>query len=117
MDLDHTFRTLMVVGCFVLFPIGLYYRLKSQATGERLDRRHEGIFILATLPPLALMYWVGDDRVHDLRRRQEHSASSTRPRVNERARRRSQPLIAECPAAEQTHHQSVSSCRRPSTEY
>ena len=59
MDLDHTFRTLMVVGLFVLFPIGLYYRLKSQATGERLDRSHEGVFILATLRPLGLVYWVG----------------------------------------------------------
>jgi protein-S-isoprenylcysteine O-methyltransferase Ste14 len=49
----------MVVGFFVLFPVGLYYRLKSQATGERLDRRDEGMFILATLPPLALMYWAG----------------------------------------------------------
>ena len=59
MDLDHTFRNLMVVGFFILFPIGLYYRLKSQATGERLDRRQEGMFILAALPPLALMYWAG----------------------------------------------------------
>ena len=30
MDLDHTFRMLMVVGFFLLFPIGVYYRLKSQ---------------------------------------------------------------------------------------
>jgi protein-S-isoprenylcysteine O-methyltransferase Ste14 len=57
MDLDQTFRTLMVVGFFALFPIGLHYRLKSQRTRERLDRRHEGVFILATLRPLGLMYW------------------------------------------------------------
>ena len=59
MNLDHTFRVLMLVGFSVLFPIGLYYRVKSQATGERLDRRHEGTFILATLRPLALIYWLG----------------------------------------------------------
>jgi hypothetical protein len=59
MDPDHTFRSLMVLGFFVLFPTGLYYRLKSQATGERLDRRQEGMFILAALRPPALMYWAG----------------------------------------------------------
>ena len=60
MNLDHTFPGhLMVVGYFVLFPIALYYRLKSQATGERLDRRPEGTFILAALPLLALMLWAG----------------------------------------------------------
>jgi len=59
MDLDHTFRALMVGGFFVLLPIGLYYRLKSQVGGERLDRSHEGVFILATLRPLGLIYWAG----------------------------------------------------------
>jgi protein-S-isoprenylcysteine O-methyltransferase Ste14 len=59
MDLDHTFRMLMLAGFGMLFPIGLYYRLKSQATAERLDRRHEGLFILASLRPLGLIYWAG----------------------------------------------------------
>jgi protein-S-isoprenylcysteine O-methyltransferase Ste14 len=59
MEQDHTFRALMVAGFFVLFPIGLYYRLKSQRTGEHLDRRHEGAFILLTLRPLGLVYWAG----------------------------------------------------------
>lgn len=59
MDLDHTFRMLMVVGFFLLFPIGLFYRLKSQATGERLDRSQEGAFMLATLRPVGLIYWAG----------------------------------------------------------
>jgi protein-S-isoprenylcysteine O-methyltransferase Ste14 len=59
MDQDHTFRALMVAGFFALLPIGVYYRLKSQATGERLDRRHEGVFMLATLRPLGLVYWAG----------------------------------------------------------
>ena len=59
MDLDETFRTLMVVGFFALFRIGLYYRLKSQRPRERLDRRHRGVFILATLRPLGPIYWAG----------------------------------------------------------
>jgi protein-S-isoprenylcysteine O-methyltransferase Ste14 len=59
MDLDHTFRTLMVAGLFALFPIGLYFRLKSQAGRESLDRSQEGVFILATLRPLGLIYWAG----------------------------------------------------------
>jgi protein-S-isoprenylcysteine O-methyltransferase Ste14 len=59
MDLDHTFRVLMVAGFVVLFPIGLYYRLKSQIHGESLDRSHEGLFILATLRPIGLIYWAG----------------------------------------------------------
>ena len=57
MHLDHTFRTLMLIGFLILLPIGVYHRLKSQATRERLDRRQEGAFILATLRPLGLLHW------------------------------------------------------------
>jgi hypothetical protein len=42
MDLDHTCRMRMVAGFLLLFPIGLHYRMKSQAPGERLDRSQEG---------------------------------------------------------------------------
>ena len=59
MNPDDTFRALTLAGFFVLFPIGLYYRLKSRVAGERLDRRQEGTFILATLRPLGLIYWAG----------------------------------------------------------
>ena len=59
MNLDNTFRTLMLIGFVILLPIGVYHRLKSQATGERLDRRQEGTFILATLRPVALLHWGG----------------------------------------------------------
>ena len=59
MNLDHTFRLVILTGLVVLLPIGLYHRLKSQATGERLDRSHEGAFILATLRPLGVLHWLG----------------------------------------------------------
>jgi protein-S-isoprenylcysteine O-methyltransferase Ste14 len=39
-------------------PIGMYYRIRSQASGEKLDRTQEGVFILATLRPLGLLLFV-----------------------------------------------------------
>src|SRR5687768_4986433 len=58
MDLDSTFRGVLLAGLLILLPIGLYYRVKSH-TGESLDRRREGVFILATLRPLGLLFWLG----------------------------------------------------------
>ena len=43
----------------MVLPIGIYHRLKSQATREKLDRRQEGLFILATLRPLGAVFWLG----------------------------------------------------------
>ena len=40
-------------------PVGLYHRLRSQATGEHLDRRQEGWFILLTLRPIGVAAMVG----------------------------------------------------------
>jgi len=39
----------------VVFPIGVYHRIQSQATREPLDRRQEGWFILLTLRPAGLV--------------------------------------------------------------
>lgn len=52
MDHDQAFRTVLLVGCLAVLPVGVYYRLKSQATGETLDRSQEGLFILLTLRPV-----------------------------------------------------------------
>ena len=57
MDREQTFRAVMLIVFLLLIPIGVYHRLKSQSTGERLDRRHEGPLMLATLRPLGLMHW------------------------------------------------------------
>jgi len=43
----------------VVFPIGLYHRFQSQATGEPLDRRQEGLFILIALRLSGLVLWLG----------------------------------------------------------
>jgi protein-S-isoprenylcysteine O-methyltransferase Ste14 len=59
MNDDQSFRFVLSVVFFVALPIGIYYRLKSQATREKLDRRQEGLFILVTLRPLGLAFWLG----------------------------------------------------------
>jgi protein-S-isoprenylcysteine O-methyltransferase Ste14 len=55
---DQTFRAVLIVILFVILPVGMYHRFKSGATHERLDRRQEGLFILATLRPLGAAFWL-----------------------------------------------------------
>jgi len=59
MNHDQTFRAILILVFLVVLPIGIYHRLRSQATGETLDRRQEGLFILATLRPLGAVFWFG----------------------------------------------------------
>ena len=59
MNHDQPFRVALIVIFLVVFPIGIYYRVKSQTTGEKLDRRQEGLFILATLRPMGAAFWLG----------------------------------------------------------
>jgi protein-S-isoprenylcysteine O-methyltransferase Ste14 len=59
MNHDQTFRTVLVLSSVVVFPIALYHRLESQATGEKLDRRQEGLFILLTLRPVGIASGLG----------------------------------------------------------
>ncbi len=59
MENEQIFRFILMLGFAVLIPIGAYYRIKSQATGEKLDRRQEGIFILLTLRPIGIAAMVG----------------------------------------------------------
>jgi protein-S-isoprenylcysteine O-methyltransferase Ste14 len=59
MNADQMFRAVLVVIFLVVFPIGIYFRFTSQATREKLDRRQEGLFILATLRPLGASFWLG----------------------------------------------------------
>jgi protein-S-isoprenylcysteine O-methyltransferase Ste14 len=53
------FRLIVVVGFAAVVLITLYHRIRSWASAEKLDRRQEGLFILATLRPVALMLWLG----------------------------------------------------------
>ena len=53
------FRLVLVAGALVVFPIGIYHRLRAHATGERLDRSKEGAFILLTLRPIGIAVMIG----------------------------------------------------------
>ncbi len=59
MEYEQTFRFILILGFAVIVPIGAYHRIKSQATGEKLDRRQEGIFILVTLRPIGIASMIG----------------------------------------------------------
>ena len=45
---DDQFRLILLAGFVIFMPIGIYHRLKAR-TGEKLDRRQEGMFILVAL--------------------------------------------------------------------
>jgi protein-S-isoprenylcysteine O-methyltransferase Ste14 len=59
MSHDQTFRAVLILASLVLLPIAVYHRLKSQATGEKLDRWQEGVFILFTLRPVGVVSMLG----------------------------------------------------------
>lgn len=59
MSHDQTFRAVLIVGFLLVVPVAIYHRLKSQASGEKLDRRQEGLFVLVTLRPLGAVAWLG----------------------------------------------------------
>jgi hypothetical protein len=42
---ESVFRSIVIINIALALPIGLYHRIKSQATGEKLARREEGVFI------------------------------------------------------------------------
>jgi protein-S-isoprenylcysteine O-methyltransferase Ste14 len=57
MNHDQTVRLVLILAFAIIIPIGIYHRVKSQSTHEKLDRRQEGVFILATLRPIAVAFW------------------------------------------------------------
>ena len=56
MDQEYTFRNALIVGLLAVFPIMVYHRIKAH-TREPLDRRQEGVFILATLRPVGFAFF------------------------------------------------------------
>jgi protein-S-isoprenylcysteine O-methyltransferase Ste14 len=59
MNQETMFRAVLGAGFLGVLAITLYHRLKSWASKEKLDRRQEGFFILATLRPVGLLLWLG----------------------------------------------------------
>jgi protein-S-isoprenylcysteine O-methyltransferase Ste14 len=56
--MESTFRAVVLANVALCLPIGLYYRIRSQATREKLDRRQEGLFILIGLRLGGIIAWV-----------------------------------------------------------
>jgi protein-S-isoprenylcysteine O-methyltransferase Ste14 len=48
-----------VILLLLFVPVGVYHRIRSQTTGERLDRRQEGLFILVSLRLAGLLFLLG----------------------------------------------------------
>jgi protein-S-isoprenylcysteine O-methyltransferase Ste14 len=46
---ESIFRSISIISIVLTLPIGLYHRIRSQATREKLARREEGIFIMIGL--------------------------------------------------------------------
>jgi protein-S-isoprenylcysteine O-methyltransferase Ste14 len=59
MEDEQVFRTILIVSAVVLFPIAIVHRVRSQASGEALDRWQEGAFILFTLRPIGIATMLG----------------------------------------------------------
>ncbi|MSO29937.1 MAG: isoprenylcysteine carboxylmethyltransferase family protein [Acidobacteria bacterium] len=59
MNPDQPFRALLIAASLILFPIMAYHRVRSQSTGEKLDRRQEGYFMLFTLRPIGIATMLG----------------------------------------------------------
>jgi len=59
MNHDQTLRLALLTIVLIVFPVGLYHRIRSQATHESLDRWQEGLFILLTLRPMGLAMMAG----------------------------------------------------------
>jgi protein-S-isoprenylcysteine O-methyltransferase Ste14 len=55
---ESVFRIIVIINIALTLPIGLYYRIKSQATREKLARREEGVFIMIGLRLCGLLAWI-----------------------------------------------------------
>ncbi len=57
MTTESTFRAVAIASIALSLPIGLYYRIKSQATGERLARKEEGVLVMLGLRLCGILAW------------------------------------------------------------
>ncbi len=55
---ESVFRNIVIINIAVTLPIGLYYRIKSQATREKLARREEGVSLMIGLRLCGLLAWI-----------------------------------------------------------
>lgn len=59
MEKDDLFRLILILGLIMVLLIAIYHRLRAHLTGEKLNRRHEGLFILIALRPLGVLGMIG----------------------------------------------------------
>ncbi len=55
---ESVFRSIVIINIALALPIGLYHRIRSQATREKLARRQEGVFIMIGLRLCGLFGWI-----------------------------------------------------------
>jgi protein-S-isoprenylcysteine O-methyltransferase Ste14 len=55
---ESVFRLIAIISLVLTLPIGLYHRIRSQATREKLARSEEGVFILIGLRLCGLLAFV-----------------------------------------------------------
>lgn len=58
MNDENTFRLVVLTWVAVALPIGLFFRIRTMAGGEKLDRWQEGVWILFPLRLLGLTFWI-----------------------------------------------------------
>ena len=58
-DLDAAFRPYLIAGFTLVILIALPFRIRSQATRERLDRRQEGVAMMIVLRLGGAAVWAG----------------------------------------------------------
>ena len=58
MNLDATFRPFVVAGFVIIILIVLPYRLRSQSTGEKLDRTQEGVPMMIAIRGVGILLWL-----------------------------------------------------------
>jgi protein-S-isoprenylcysteine O-methyltransferase Ste14 len=58
MTTESTYRAMVLASLALCLPIGVYHRVRSLASRERLARREEGLFILVGLRLCGILGWV-----------------------------------------------------------
>src|SRR5262245_58576977 len=49
MNDDDIFRLTLLVGLIAVLPVAVYHRVRAHGSGEKLDRRQEGLFLLLSI--------------------------------------------------------------------
>ncbi len=56
---ENAFRIVLLVLLAIMIPVGAVFRIRSQATREKLDRLQEGVFVMIGLRVTALFEFLG----------------------------------------------------------